>query len=73
MKAMGTGWAHGVRWADIEVVDAVQDQGPTLRLHGRVAEIAASRGCARLHLALSRSRTHALAVVLCEAAPLPQP
>jgi phosphopantetheinyl transferase (holo-ACP synthase) len=38
-----------------------------------VAEIAASRGCARLHLALSRSRTHALAVVLCEAAPLPQP
>ncbi len=73
MKAMGTGWAHGVRWADIEVVDAGQDQAPTLRLHGRVAEIAASRGCARLHLALSRSRTHALAVVLCEAAPLPQP
>jgi holo-[acyl-carrier protein] synthase len=73
MKAVGTGWAHGVRWADIEVVGSAEGEAPALRLQGRVAEIAAAKGAVRLHLALSRSRTHALAVVLCEAAPPPQP
>jgi len=66
MKAVGTGWAHGVRWADIEVLAGTGRVRAELQLHGRVAEIAAARGAARLHLALSRSRTHALAVVLCE-------
>jgi holo-[acyl-carrier protein] synthase len=68
MKAVGTGWARGVRWADIEVVMGSEpDAAPTLRLHGRVAELAVARGGARLHLALSRSRSHAMAVVLLEA------
>src|SRR5215470_12755894 len=33
MKALGTGWSRGVRWADIEVV---RERGgkPTLELHG---------------------------------------
>ncbi len=68
MKAVGTGWARGVRWADIEVVlGSEPGLAPVLRLHGRVAELAASRGGARLHLALSRSRSHAMAIVLLEA------
>lgn len=66
MKAVGTGWAHGVRWADIEVVREPRSMAVALRLHGRVAEIAARRGASVLHLALSRSRTHAVAIVLCE-------
>jgi holo-[acyl-carrier protein] synthase len=69
MKAVGTGWAKGVRWADIEVLSQGLAAAPRLQLHGRVAEIATSRGGTRLHLALSRSRTHALAVVLLEALP----
>ncbi len=69
MKAVGTGWARGVRWADIEVVGPSAGEPPRLRLHGRVAQIAAEQGAARLHLALSRTRSHALAVVVCEAAP----
>lgn len=73
MKAVGTGWAQGVRWLDIEVVLA--DAGapdPTalsLALRGRVAEHAARSGGTRSHLSVARSRTHALAVVLLEGEP----
>ena len=68
MKAVGTGWARGVRWADIEVVrDATG--ASSVRLHGAVGTIAASRGALRAHLALSRSRSHAVAVVLLEGSP----
>jgi holo-[acyl-carrier protein] synthase len=80
MKAVGTGWARGVRWVDIET--CVAETGPgrahvserlRLQLHGevgRIAERMASRlgGEATPHLAVSRSRTHAVATVLLEAA-----
>lgn len=83
MKAVGTGWARGVRWADIETLAGegaggrISD-GLQLRLHGRVAELAALRtgaadGAARTHLAVSRSRSHAMAVVLLEAGPGAEP
>ncbi len=67
MKALGTGWADGVRWLDIE---AVSEPGKSpdqlsLRLHGRVAELAAERN-AHPHLAISRTRSHAMAFVLFE-------
>ena len=67
MKALGTGWADGVRWLDIE---AVSESGKgsdqlSLRLHGRVAELAAERN-AHPHLAISRTRSHAMAFVLFE-------
>ena len=78
MKAVGTGWARGVRWVDIET--RVPERGPEsgisarleLRLHGVVAQVAdalagASDVGARPHLAVSHSRTHALATVLLEA------
>jgi holo-[acyl-carrier protein] synthase len=64
MKAIGTGWAHGVRWVDIEIVPGSGRLG--LHLHGRTAEIAEGLGGTSLHLAVSRNRTHALAVVLLE-------
>ena len=68
MKALGTGWARGVRWADIEVV-----QGPDgragLALHGRTAELARQRGAQRLHLAFGGTRSLAIAVVLLQAGP----
>ena len=67
MKALGTGWAEGVRWVDIETVTE-PGGGPeqlSLRLHGRVAELVAERG-ARPYLAVSRPRSHALALVLFE-------
>ncbi|MDJ0867895.1 MAG: holo-ACP synthase [Myxococcota bacterium] len=69
MKAVGTGWARGVRWVDIEVVGGPGTGRPaSLRLHGEVAAIAARRGAVRAHLGMGRSRSLALASVLLEAA-----
>jgi len=67
MKALGTGWAGGVRWLDIETLsESGRDPDRlSLRLHGRVAELAAERS-AQPHLAVSRTRSHALAFVLFE-------
>lgn len=67
MKAVGTGWAKGVRWVDIEVVASSAGRAAGVQLHGRVAQIARQQGAVRVHLALSRTRSHALAVVVCEA------
>jgi holo-[acyl-carrier protein] synthase len=71
MKAIGTGWAEGVRWVDIETIPGADRSSERLRLclRGRAAEHAARRGGRRSHLAVSRSRTHALAVVLLEDRP----
>jgi len=69
MKAVGTGWARGVRWVDIETRLDPRGQGGNLRLtlSGRVAEIAQELGAGATHLAVSRTRIHAMAVVLLEA------
>lgn len=68
MKAVGTGWARGVRWVDIESIpeSGTLSDRLSLRLHGAVGQIATLRGSERCHLAVSRSRTHAMAVVLLE-------
>ena len=67
MKALGTGWAGGVRWVDIETVSDPSGSPDqlSLRLHGRAAELAAARS-ALPHLAVSRTRSHAMAFVLFE-------
>ena len=65
MKAVGTGWARGVRWVDIEVVAGTG--AFEIELHGEVADIARRRGVARIHLGIGRSRSLALAAVLLDA------
>ncbi|HKE10365.1 MAG TPA: holo-ACP synthase [Myxococcota bacterium] len=69
MKAVGTGWARGVRWVDIGTCMDPRVPGGSLRLtlSGRVAEVAQELGCTAAHLAVSRTRSHAMAVVLLEA------
>ena len=39
MKALGTGWNHGVRWRDVEVYREPGHR-PTIKLHGKAAEFA---------------------------------
>ncbi len=67
MKALGTGWARGIRWVDIETLSEPSGNPNhlSLRLHGRVAELAAAKN-AHAHLAVSRTRSHAMAFVLFE-------
>jgi holo-[acyl-carrier protein] synthase len=66
MKALGTGWAHGVRWVDIEVV---RERGgkPTLKLSGASLEIAGRLGVKNIALTITHSGNTALALVIFEA------
>src|SRR5215475_1552635 len=43
MKAIGTGWRHGVRWQDFEVSNLPTGK-PTLRLSGVAAKVADKLG-----------------------------
>lgn len=65
MKVLGTGWRRGVRWVDIEVTRA-PGEAPQVVLHGRSAEIAASRGIARIHITITHDDPLAAAVAIGE-------
>lgn len=65
MKALGTGWAQGLRWRDIEV--AREESGcPRLLLTGAAARHAERLGCARTHISLSHTPMSAVAQVILE-------
>ena len=64
-KALGTGISWGIGWLDLEVTREPSGK-PTLRLHGRAAQIAASLGVARTSLSLTHGKEIALAVVILE-------
>lgn len=65
MKALGTGWNHGVRWRDCEV--ARQPGGrPTMRFHGKAGEFAAKLGVKNIALSISHTETEAIAQVILE-------
>jgi holo-[acyl-carrier protein] synthase len=65
MKAIGTGWNHGVRWRDIEVTRKPGGR-PTLLLHGKAAEFAARLGATNIALSLTHTAEHAMAQVILE-------
>jgi holo-[acyl-carrier protein] synthase len=65
MKALGTGWNHGVRWRDIEV-HREPGRRPTIRFHGRAAEFAAKLGAKNIALSISHTPEHAIADVILE-------
>ena len=65
MKAIGTGWKHGVRWRDIEVARKPGGR-PTLLLHGKAAEFAAKLGATNVALSLTHTAEQAMAQVILE-------
>jgi holo-[acyl-carrier protein] synthase len=65
MKALGTGWNHGVRWRDIEVYRQ-PGQRPTIRFHGKAAEFARRLGATNIALSLSHTPEQAIASVILE-------
>ena len=65
MKALGTGWNHGVRWRDVEVFRQ-PGQRPTIKFHGRAAEFAAKLGAKNIALSISHTPEHAIANVILE-------
>ena len=66
MKALGTGWAQGVRLTDIALLPATEQRPPRLVLTGVAAEVAARLGATRHHASVSHSDGLAVAVVILE-------
>jgi holo-[acyl-carrier protein] synthase len=65
MKVLGTGWARGVRWVDIEV-ERERGSAPRCVLHGRAGEIARAKGIAVIHVAITHDAGIAAAVAVAE-------
>jgi len=65
MKALGTGWNHGVRWRDCEVVRAPSGR-PTMTFHGKAGEFAAKMGVKNIALSLTHTTEQAIAQLILE-------
>jgi holo-[acyl-carrier protein] synthase len=65
MKALGTGWNHGVRWRDCEVT-RLPGGRPTMTFHGKAAEFAARLGVKNATLSISHTAEQAIAQVILE-------
>jgi holo-[acyl-carrier protein] synthase len=65
MKALGTGWRHGVRWVDIEVVREPSGK-PALKLSGASRAIADRLGVKNIALTITHTGNTALAQVIFE-------
>lgn len=63
VKALGTGYADGVGFHDLEIL-CEEGQAPRLQFHGRFAEIAAERGIRDSRVTLSHDRNYVVAVVV---------
>jgi holo-[acyl-carrier protein] synthase len=65
-KALGTGWAAGVKWKDVEVVRLASGK-PELHLHGEAFARATSAGAAQFYVSLTHDQLVSCAVVILEA------
>jgi len=65
MKAIGTGWGHGVRWLDFEVANLPSGK-PTLLLLGVAAHVADKLGVRNVSLSLTHTAELGMAHVILE-------
>ncbi len=65
LKALGTGWAAGLVFRQVEVVRQASG-APTIRLHDAAAERAALLGGEHIHLSITHERSYAAAVAILE-------
>ncbi|HSN50285.1 MAG TPA: holo-ACP synthase [Bacteroidales bacterium] len=65
LKAIGTGWRFGIRFADI---DLYHDEfgKPLIRLTGKADELAMREGISKIHVSLSHIKETASAIVVVE-------
>jgi holo-[acyl-carrier protein] synthase len=65
MKALGTGWSHGVRWVDLEVI---REKGgrPILVIRGEAGKIAARLGVKNVSVSITHTAEQAWAQVIFE-------
>ena len=65
MKAIGTGWRHGVTWQDFEVSNLPSGK-PTLLFHGVAAKFAAHLGVKNVSLSMTHTAELGMAHVILE-------
>jgi|SRR5258708_1870989 holo-[acyl-carrier protein] synthase len=65
MKALGTGWNHGVRWRDCEVV-RLPGGRPSIKFHGKAEQFAARLGVKNAALSISHTAEQAMAQIILE-------
>ena len=69
-KAFGTGIGAQLGWLDMEVRRLPSGQ-PVLALHDKGAALLAARGGGRVHLSLSHTASHAMAMAVLESGETP--
>ena len=63
LKAIGTGWARGIAWTDVEVRN--QPGGaPKVHVCGKAKEVARDKGIADILITISHCRTYATAYAI---------
>ncbi len=65
LKCLGTGWAQGVRWKDLEIL-SLPSGAPSLALKGRALQVAREKGIRRWRLSITHTGRTAAAVALAE-------
>jgi holo-[acyl-carrier protein] synthase len=63
LKALGTGWANGIEWTEIEVVLLPSGQ-PTIVLRGKAREVALGQGITAWSVSLTHTSEMAFASVI---------
>jgi len=65
LKALGTGWAQGLRWRDVEILPDELGK-PILHLHGKARERAVELGVTHSHVTITHTQSVAVAQVILE-------
>jgi holo-[acyl-carrier protein] synthase len=65
LKALGTGWARGISWRDIEIRND-RHGAPAVVLRGGAREVFEHAGMERIHITISHCRCHAVAHAIAE-------
>ncbi|MEM7479110.1 MAG: holo-ACP synthase [Planctomycetota bacterium] len=60
LKALGTGWAHGIQWTDVEVINQ-QGGKPNIVLSGKAKEISLEQGIEEMMISISHCKEYATA------------
>ncbi len=60
LKSMGTGWAKGIRWIDLEIQTLPGGQ-PVVHINGKAKEICQSRGISEILISISHCHAYATA------------
>ena len=60
LKAMGTGWAKGIRWVDLEI-QSLPGGAPIVNISGAAREVCDSKGISQMLISISHCQSYATA------------